>query len=285
MSGGQQQSQSSDTSADTTPMQQPRTDRQGCTDAVSPNPMYGSGEDATPMEQGPNPLYIPGKVRSGSVGKDGSRQPPVENGAIGKVGSVGKDGPPGPPGEKGASGSVGKDGPPGPFGPRGKMGHVRPDGPNGSSPNDELCEAPGQETTTQYGMPQFSSPLYRDQGSQQPMPDLQTAAMDTNGIRLVGGCWSSKGRNEVYHDGQWGTVCDDKFDINDAHVVCRQLGYRGAAKARYDAVGAGSGPIWLDDLACGGTETNIGHCSHNGWGTHDCQHSEDAGVVCLDGLI
>eukprot|EP00058_Branchiostoma_floridae_P007110 XP_002592598.1 hypothetical protein BRAFLDRAFT_68921 [Branchiostoma floridae] len=107
----------------------------------------------------------------------------------------------------------------------------------------------------------------------------------SDAIRLVGGSLSREGRVEVYHDGQWGAVCDDAFDISDAHVVCRQLGYTGAAEARTEAAfGMGSGQIWLDNLACGGSETNIEHCSHNGWGSHNCVHSEDAGVVCSNAI-
>eukprot|EP00058_Branchiostoma_floridae_P007114 XP_002592602.1 hypothetical protein BRAFLDRAFT_68925 [Branchiostoma floridae] len=106
------------------------------------------------------------------------------------------------------------------------------------------------------------------------------------GILLVGGSSPSEGRVEVYYDGQWGTVCDDEFDINDAHVICRQLGYGGAAEVKSAAdFGTGSGQIWLDNLACGGSESSIEYCRHNGWGSHNCGHGEDAGVVCSDATL
>lgn len=42
-------------------------------------------------------------------------------------------------------------------------------------------------------------------------------------LRLMGGADSSEGRVEVFHDGQWGTVCDSGWDNNDATVICRML--------------------------------------------------------------
>ena len=87
----------------------------------------------------------------------------------------------------------------------------------------------------------------------------------------------------MQYKGIWGTICDDSWDLNDANVVCHQLGYNGALVAFHNAAfGQGTGQIWLDDVQCVGNETLISHCNHLGWGVHDiyCRSSDDAGVVC-----
>ena len=92
---------------------------------------------------------------------------------------------------------------------------------------------------------------------------------------------SFEGRVEIYRVGTWGTICGDGWDVKDAEVVCKQLGYGGAKSIKTTSYyGEGKGQIWLDDLACAGNESNLGQCLHNGWGSHDCTHQQDAGVVC-----
>ncbi|XP_029365018.1 uncharacterized protein LOC115047931 isoform X1 [Echeneis naucrates] len=101
-------------------------------------------------------------------------------------------------------------------------------------------------------------------------------------IRLAGsGSTLCSGRVEVYHSGAWGTVCDDSWDLNDAKVVCRQLECGEALGATGNAAfGEGTGEIFLDDLACSGNEGSLAKCQHNGFKKHNCQHNEDAGVIC-----
>ena len=101
-------------------------------------------------------------------------------------------------------------------------------------------------------------------------------------IRLVSPSNSpSSGRVEVLHMGTWGTICDHSWDLRDANVVCRQLGYDGALSApRYAAFGQGTGQIWLDDVQCVGDEIAISDCYHRGWNVHNCGHHSDVGVLC-----
>jgi len=100
-------------------------------------------------------------------------------------------------------------------------------------------------------------------------------------VKLVGGS-TKEGRVAVYHNRTWGTVCGDGFNNAAAKVVCYMLGYGQNGYAIGNRRGAGSGPIWLDDVRCSGMETDIANCRHSGWGVHNCQHYQDVSVSCYN---
>ena len=104
-------------------------------------------------------------------------------------------------------------------------------------------------------------------------------------VRLAGGSNPSEGRVEVFHNGSWGTVCNDYWTIKDANVVCRQLGFTGGALSAITSAGfgRGSGKIWMDNVDCNGNERRLKLCNHVGWEQHYCHHDEDAGVLCSPG--
>ncbi|XP_056914232.1 lysyl oxidase homolog 3B isoform X1 [Takifugu flavidus] len=119
-----------------------------------------------------------------------------------------------------------------------------------------------------------------------PSPTPQAQAEPLR-VRLAGHPRKhNEGRVELFHKGEWGTICDDDFSIANANVLCRQLGFVSATGWTHSAkYGKGQGKIWLDNVLCNGGERSIGLCKSRGWGNSDCTHDEDAGVVCKDERI
>ena len=106
--------------------------------------------------------------------------------------------------------------------------------------------------------------------------------MADGSLRLVDGARPTEGRVEIYRHGAWGTICDDTFGLDDAAVVCRQLGFGTATSADCcSRFGEGSGPIWLTNLRCDSSERRLVDCTHDeGPLASSCGHWEDISVVC-----
>ena len=108
------------------------------------------------------------------------------------------------------------------------------------------------------------------------------SALTAQNVRLVDGSAANEGRVEVFMNGEWGTVCDDLWDLKDAKVVCKQLGFPDAIAYKKKAYfGEGNGSIWMDNVVCKGTEGQLQDCFYQHADT--CRHDEDAGVICKIG--
>uniref|UniRef100_A0A8C2BUY5 Soluble scavenger receptor cysteine-rich domain-containing protein SSC5D n=1 Tax=Cyprinus carpio TaxID=7962 RepID=A0A8C2BUY5_CYPCA len=100
-------------------------------------------------------------------------------------------------------------------------------------------------------------------------------------VRLVDGDSFCSGRVEVLHDGRWGTVSDDGWDLTDAAVVCRELGCGDVIEAKGGAYfGQGSGPVWMNSVDCVGNESSFIQCNVDHWQHNNLDNLHDAGVIC-----
>ncbi|XP_074089291.1 lysyl oxidase homolog 4 [Macrotis lagotis] len=100
-------------------------------------------------------------------------------------------------------------------------------------------------------------------------------------VRLRAGAQVGEGRVEVLMNDQWGTICDHKWNLISASVLCRQLGYGSAKEALFGAqLGQGLGPIHLSEVRCRGYERALSDCPAQEASQSGCQHENDAAVRC-----
>nr|XP_015213757.1 PREDICTED: macrophage receptor MARCO [Lepisosteus oculatus] len=195
------------------------------------------------------------KGEKGSRGETGLRGTPGAQGMPGLTGPKGDKGTAGVPGAQGSPGVKGSNGAPGLQGLQGNKGEPGAMGSRGLQGEKGSKGSPGQK-------------------GEKGAAGQTSHSVDA---RINGG--GSRGRAEVFYNDQWGTICDDSWDITDATVFCRMVGFERATMVF--TAGGGTGKIWLDDLKCTGTESSIFRCTSNGMGVNNCGHSEDAGVNCV----
>lgn len=101
-------------------------------------------------------------------------------------------------------------------------------------------------------------------------------------VRLRGGAVVGEGRVEVLKNGEWGTICDDQWNLVTATVVCRELGFGTAKEALSGGqLGQGMGPVHMNEVKCSGFEKSVTECQFNmDKDAEGCSHEEDAGVRC-----
>ncbi|KAK7880803.1 hypothetical protein WMY93_032566 [Mugilogobius chulae] len=135
---------------------------------------------------------------------------------------------------------------------------------------------PPPDTTAPPTYP-TASPTY----TTAPLPDTTAhessrPAVDGD-VRLVKTRSCCSGRVEIFYQGRWGSVCGSGWDVNDANVVCRQLGF---GRAQYAvSFPAGTDPIWLSSARCRGSERSITDCGTLGYYS-SCRDNAVAGVIC-----
>ncbi|KAL8621028.1 hypothetical protein ACOMHN_043518 [Nucella lapillus] len=105
-------------------------------------------------------------------------------------------------------------------------------------------------------------------------------------VRLIRGRAHSAGTVLLYHKGRWGTVCDDKWNVTDSDVVCRQMGFSGSLRTplKMEFAVRGRRRMWITRVQCQGDEKRLLDCDYVGWGRrvrHMCPGRWRAvGVVC-----
>lgn len=98
-------------------------------------------------------------------------------------------------------------------------------------------------------------------------------------IKVVNGSNQCSGTVLILHNGRWGSVCDDGWDVSDAQVVCRELGCpRGEAKVQA-YFGLLAQQSWMAGVGCTGSERSLIECSSK-LGSDLCGPQNYAGVIC-----
>ena len=106
----------------------------------------------------------------------------------------------------------------------------------------------------------------------------------TKPYRLAGDTNRNRGRAEMFKDGKWHSICGEDWDLRDAEVLCRSLGFSGAISATSGGshFSPGIGAPWPIRIMCEGNEGSLDECEQNSTLSYQkhCSHNNIAGAVC-----
>ena len=108
-----------------------------------------------------------------------------------------------------------------------------------------------------------------------------TGACTEGAIKLSGSSVEHAGRIEICMEGIQTILCDDSWDIKDAQVACRELGYPPyGAVPTYNCYTDSQLSFGITHINCTGNEEHLVNCSHSNASLYNCNSHKEAGVVC-----
>ena len=108
-----------------------------------------------------------------------------------------------------------------------------------------------------------------------------TDACTAGDVRLSGSTSEYAGRVEICIESTWTSLCDQSWDLRDAQVACRELGYSPyGAMPTNGCYTEGQLSFGITSLNCTGSEDCLLNCSHSNPVLYNCGSHNDAGLIC-----
>ncbi|XP_063348700.1 scavenger receptor cysteine-rich type 1 protein M130-like [Pelmatolapia mariae] len=104
----------------------------------------------------------------------------------------------------------------------------------------------------------------------------------SDSVRLLNGSSLCSGRLQVKSNQRWSSVCEADFDLQDAEVVCRELGCGPPSLLQGALYGEVEAPVWSREFQCGGHESALLDCRSSGSARSSCSPGNAAGLTCSD---
>ncbi|XP_023207452.1 scavenger receptor cysteine-rich type 1 protein M130-like [Xiphophorus maculatus] len=107
----------------------------------------------------------------------------------------------------------------------------------------------------------------------------------SDSVRLVQGTNRCSGRLEVKTNQSWSSVCEKDFDLQDAEVVCREIGCGPPSVHQGSLYGEAEAPVGSREFLCEGSESALLNCSsRKSSGRNSCSPGQAVGLTCSDNI-